>query len=180
MKYNEKYDRYVTKGGLVYRYDGKKDRLIQCRSTNSYGYLCVGVSKPKRKIIRVHRLVYETFVGAIPQGYVIDHINTIRDDNRIENLRCVTCYENNNNPLTRKHFSEAKKGNTYCKGKTHSEETKKKISEAQKSRRHEPSSEFGRKFKEHYGITHNENPKLYNKERLWYRHHNKCRWEREV
>lgn len=41
-----------------------------------------------------HRLVYLTFVGEIPDGYVIDHINGIRDDNRVENLRCITQSEN--------------------------------------------------------------------------------------
>lgn len=39
-------------------------------------------------------------------------------------------------------------------------------------------SEFGMKFKEHYGITKSQNNKLYNTELLWYRrHNNKCRWE---
>ena len=158
MKYNEKYDRYVTKGGLVYRYNTKKDRLIQCKLTIVHGYQEICVSKPNRTHIAVHRLVYETFVGEIPNCYEIDHKNTIRDDNRLENLRCVTRYENNNNPLTRKHRSEAQKGNQYCKGKTR--------------------SDFGRKFKEHFGLCQCENKKLYRKEKSWYsRHNNKCRWE---
>lgn len=158
MKYNEKYDRYVTKGGLVYRYDSKQDKLVLCKlSTNRYGYTVVGVSKPKRKLMFVHRLVFETFIGELTQGYEIDHINTIRDDNRVENLRCVTHAENNKNPLTRKHRSEARKGKQSTnKGKT--------------------NSEFGTKFKEHFGITKVENPKLYHKEQEWYRRHNKCRW----
>ena len=51
----------------------------------------------------------------------LDHINTIRSDNRLENLRCVTQKENSNNPLTRKHISEVRTGNfkikfdNYCK-----------------------------------------------------------------
>ena len=127
MQYNEKYDRYVTKGGLVYRYSKNQDKLILCKSSkDSWGYPQIKVSKPKVTSISVHRLVYETFVGEIPQGYQIDHINTIRDDNRLENLRCVTGKENQNNPLTRKHRSESQKGNTW--------------------------SEFGVKFKEHFGI----------------------------
>lgn len=40
----------------------------------------------------------------------IDHINTIKTDNRIENLRWVTLKENMNNPLTRKHASNARIG----------------------------------------------------------------------
>ena len=43
MKYNEKYDRYVTKGGLVYRYDKKRDRLIQCKLTKTEARLFYGI-----------------------------------------------------------------------------------------------------------------------------------------
>lgn len=37
----------------------------------------------------------------------VDHINTVRDDNRVENLRWSTYKENSNNELTREHFSES-------------------------------------------------------------------------
>ena len=157
MKYNAKYDRYVTKGGLVYRYSKSQDKLILCKQTkNNCGYTRIKVSNPiKRCIVYVHRLVYETFVGEVPQGCEIDHINTIRDDNRIENLRCVSHKDNCNNSLTLKHRSEAMVGKS--------------------------KSEFGRKFREHFGITRYENPKLYKKESNWYYcHNNKCRWEKEA
>lgn len=52
------------------------------------------------KNFRNHRLVYEAFIGEIPQELEIDHINTIRSDNRLENLRVVTHKENMNNPIT--------------------------------------------------------------------------------
>lgn len=50
------------------------------------------------------RLVYQTFNGDIPLGYQIDHINNQPDDNRLENLQCITASENNkkihiDNPL---------------------------------------------------------------------------------
>lgn len=39
-------------------------------------------------------------------------------------------------------------------------------------------SEFGIKFKEHYGITNSDDHKLYDREYQWYKsHNNKCRWE---
>lgn len=172
MKYNAKYDRYVTKGGLVYRYDSKQDKLVLCKLTQSKdGYLVCGVIKPKRKTIRVHRMVYETFVGEIPEDMVIDHINTIRDDNRLENLRVTTQKENNNNPLTKQKR----------KGKTRSEESKKRISESKKgntNKRGKTYSEFGTKFKEHFGITRYQDKKLYYKEYWLYVSHNKkCSWE---
>lgn len=47
------------------------------------------------------RVVYEVFVERIPDGMEIDHINTVRDDNRVENLRIVTRRDNLLNPLTR-------------------------------------------------------------------------------
>lgn len=153
MKYNEKYDRYVTKGGLVYRYDSKQDKLILCKlSTDKDGYLTLMVSKPKRTPIKVHRLVYETFNGEISKGLQIDHINTIKDDNRIENLKLCTPKENSNNPLSKKHISESKKGQCW--------------------------SDFGKKFKEYFGISRYENVRLYKREQRWYFTHNhECRWE---
>lgn len=39
-------------------------------------------------------------------------------------------------------------------------------------------SDFGRKFKEHYGITQRDNTRLYYREHKYYSSHNhKCRWE---
>lgn len=55
-----------------------------------------------------HRLVYETFVGPIPEGMVIDHINGDRDDNRVENLRCITQSENMNNAHANGHKGQHK------------------------------------------------------------------------
>jgi len=49
-----------------------------------------------------HRLIYIYHYGDIPDGLEIDHINMIRDDNRIENLRLVTPQEN--------HFNSSVKG----------------------------------------------------------------------
>jgi hypothetical protein len=155
MKYNSKYDRWVTKGGLVYRYSKAQDKLVLCKlSANNKGYLQLQVSSPKSIVIKVHKLVYETFVGEIPQGYEIDHINTIRDDNRIENLRLVSHKENCNNPLT----------------------LQKRIGKAT-NKRNKAFSEFGKKYKEHFGIGSHENRSQYNAECAWYCKHKKCSWE---
>ena len=55
---------------------------------------------------RVATLVYETFVGAIPEGREIDHCNGERTDNRLENLRAVSHKENCYNPISRaKHLA---------------------------------------------------------------------------
>ena len=55
-----------------------------------------------------HRLVYETFIGPIPQGMIIDHINGIKDDNRLENLRCISQSENAQNAQKNGHKGQHK------------------------------------------------------------------------
>ena len=76
------------------------------------GYKHVGLCKNGRmKTYSVHRLVAFAFIDKPEGKNFIDHINTIRDDNRVENLRWCTEKENNNNPITRKNKSESKRGN---------------------------------------------------------------------
>ena len=55
----------------------------------------------------VHRAVAELFIPNPENKPHIDHINTVRTDIRVENLRWVTHKENCNNPLTLKHISAA-------------------------------------------------------------------------
>lgn len=61
MKYNAKYDRYVTKGGLVYRYIKSQDRLVLCKQSKlRNGYLRTSIKgMPNTNL--VHRMVWETF-----------------------------------------------------------------------------------------------------------------------
>ena len=42
----------------------------------------------------MHRIIWEMHNGPIPDGMEVDHINHVRTDNRIENLRLVSRLEN--------------------------------------------------------------------------------------
>lgn len=58
-----------------------------------------------------------------------------------------------------------------------SEESKRNMSKARKG---ETRSEFGRKFKEHFGIAKTDDINLYSREwTYWKKHNHKCRWENE-
>ena len=61
------------------------------------GYIIVRLPKDKKyKNFSVHQLVAMAFLNHVPckQKLVIDHINDIRTDNRLENLQIVTTREN--------------------------------------------------------------------------------------
>ena len=69
-----------------------KERLLKL-SLDAYGYHHVMLSKNgKVRVNKVHKIVSIAFLNHIPCNYklVINHINFIRTDNRIENLEIVT------------------------------------------------------------------------------------------
>lgn len=59
----------------------------------SHGYRQIMVDG---KMYAAHRLAWFYVHGHWPK-HQIDHINHVRDDNRIENLRCATSQQNNQN-----------------------------------------------------------------------------------
>lgn len=80
---------------VTYNHDtGKVSSIVNKRAKEKYdkdGYLVI---KIKGKLWRSHRLAYAKYHGVNICG-VIDHINHIRDDNRIVNLRDVSQHINN-------------------------------------------------------------------------------------
>lgn len=92
MKYRADIDRWISKDGLIYRYDKRLDRLVLCSTHDSFGYERLSL---RPRSILVHRLVWETFNGEIPSDLEIDHKTNDRKNNSLDNLQLVTRAENN-------------------------------------------------------------------------------------
>ena len=76
---------------------GKK--LKPSHDKNGYLYYVLCVNK-NRKTVKAHRLVAKSFIPNPECKPSVDHINGIKQDNRVCNLRWVTNKENTNNPIT--------------------------------------------------------------------------------
>lgn len=69
----------------------------------------------KQKTYYVHRLVAMMFIDNPDNKLFIDHKNTDKANNRVDNLRWVTYKENMNNDTTKKNMSKAQKSKTQRK-----------------------------------------------------------------
>ena len=69
--------------------DGREKWNERTIKPDTNGYIRIGISG---KLYRVHRLIMMAFVGESDQQ--VDHINRIKTDNRLENLRYCTHSEN--------------------------------------------------------------------------------------
>jgi hypothetical protein len=86
---------YDEKNGLLLRNlkrgKGLPGKPSLCKDKD--GYHVVGIDN---KNYRTHRVIWLYVYGAFPEGY-LDHINRVRTDNRIENLREVSYTQNREN-----------------------------------------------------------------------------------
>lgn len=100
---------YHEDGYLTWKIQKSSRGLVGSRAgncNNSGGYWRVTFNKITYAI---HRLIYVWHHGQIDGELQIDHINNIRTDNRIENLRLVSGRENMYN-------LKETKGYSWCKG----------------------------------------------------------------
>ena len=94
----------------------RKGKFLAIKS-GKQGYTFVSISNEKgRKNKYIHRLIAIHYLPNLKNKPDIDHINRIKDDNRIENLRWVNSSENNLNkivPKTTNFHWISKLGNRY-------------------------------------------------------------------
>lgn len=109
MTYQSKQDLETLRGLFYYR-DGQlfnkvnrhknpKDTPIK-NAPNGDGYINLEL---KGRVYKVHRIIYALCKGYFPEQ--VDHMNGVRDDNRIENLRGCTHQQNGMNVASKKGVS---------------------------------------------------------------------------
>lgn len=95
---------YISNYGRVksMNYYKRKFPIIMKTQFDIGGYEVIKLRNNERKTrtLRINRLVAKAFIPNPENKPHVDHINTIRTDNRSINLRWCTDRENKNNPLT--------------------------------------------------------------------------------
>lgn len=81
---------------------GKKPRILVLNVYKGSPYYKVQLwdATGNKKCYRVHRLIYITFFGPIPDGMVIDHADGNKTNNVVDNLRVLSPKSNSRNPNT--------------------------------------------------------------------------------
>lgn len=85
-------DYKVFENGDVYSPNGKQ--ISFCSNQKGYKMSVLKFPDGNRRTITHHNVVAQAWFGPKPKGFEVDHINNIRHDNRVENLRYVTRTEN--------------------------------------------------------------------------------------
>lgn len=95
--------------GYEYRYKVSSEGVVKAVGKRSYvlsqnlksydhssDHMAVNLKDPttgKYKQVKVAKLVWEAFEGAIPAGYGVIHANGMKSDNRLMNLRLISLQE---------------------------------------------------------------------------------------
>lgn len=69
------------------------ERPVGAHTPKGYLRVCMSVDGRQRHFM-VHRIVWVSIHGALPEGWQVNHRNGVKDDNRLSNLEAVTCAVN--------------------------------------------------------------------------------------
>lgn len=105
---------HKTRGGLV------KERKILSNVNSKGGYFSVVLKyKDKQRYTRIHRLVYEAFIGELPSGnkFHIHHKNHNKQDNRVDNLILLSAKEHHQADIDSRNFKGMNNYNKFIRPK---------------------------------------------------------------
>lgn len=125
------YDLYtIHRNGVIW--SNHWNRIIKGTITKD-GYVRVTLKKIDGNFdsFLVNRVIYYYFNGDIPEGYEINHKDEKKTNNSVDNLNMLSHIDNSNWGTRNRRISLAHKGAKRC---SPTDETRKKMSEAQKKR----------------------------------------------
>lgn len=111
-----RYDYSEEKGGLINKIEFNWKNKVGERIgyIHSRGYVHVNI---KGMVYKEHILVWNYFNGDVPNDMQIDHIDGNRSNNRIENLRICSSFDNQHNRKKNKNNTSGYKGVTKVKNR---------------------------------------------------------------
>lgn len=80
--------------GIVYSNLSGKRKPVGAKHSAGYLHISAGPSRQERHYILLHRLVWMTKHGEIPDGYEVNHKNGKKKENREDNLELLTRVDN--------------------------------------------------------------------------------------
>jgi hypothetical protein len=84
--------KYISNYGRLGRIDNNI-MVARTATVDKTGYRHIKL-KSLKSFISIHRLVYTHFIGMIPNGYIIDHIDENKINNHVSNLQILTTKQN--------------------------------------------------------------------------------------
>jgi len=156
MHSEEKYRPFLHGWNYVVSKNGEvinsitNNKLNATPNKNGYVSVLLKSESGNRKRFYVHRLVVMAFLGDIPEGYVVNHKNHIRNDNRLENLEIITQYENVKHGVNAGHYANNGENSPRGDNSPHSKITEK---DAIEIRERNKKGESYRKLSLEYGVS---------------------------
>lgn len=129
-KYNPNTGKILGVGGR--KGCSKEDHILSDYADTSGYYHVILRVHPNSYNKKVHRIIAENEIPNPNNLPEVDHINGIKTDNRVSNLRWVSHIQNVNNPVTKKKFLKTVRSDEYRKNISNKLKGKKPCDDAYK------------------------------------------------
>lgn len=102
-------------GRIMSLHSRAKWKILRGGLNKGYRFVTLSNQPYRQKKGWIHYLVMRAFVGPRPSKMEINHINSVRDDNRLENLEYITRHQNIQHGYDTHHFGKNNpRGTKHC------------------------------------------------------------------